>query len=279
MEKAREIKEIFNKEKPNKKLGQNFLINEDTVKKIIEAGALCQEDKILEIGPGLGVLTEKLIQVSKKVIAVEKDKKLVTILEEKFKEANNLEIIEEDILNFSPPKDKLGEKYKIISNLPFYNSTTIIKKFLEAEDSPKLMIVLLQKEVAERILAQKKESFLSILVKFHADSFFIQKVPRHFFWPKPKVEGVVIKIVPHQRYIRNAKFNLSFFKTIEAGFAHPRKQLKNNLSKLCDKSYLAKLFKKESLLLKKRAEDIPVEKWIEITENLFDYTAKKDRIK
>lgn len=227
--------------KPKRSLGQNFLKSEKIAQEIVEAGEVGPEDVVLEIGPGKGILTEELLKKAKKVIAVEKDKELTDYLAQKFsKEIENkkLEIIHGDILHLEA---ELPSEYKIIANIPYYITSRFLRTFLESDFQPSLMVLMVQKEVAERIvgkLARRRggESLLSISVKAYGRPEIIRKVPAGFFSPAPKVDSAVLKIsgiskdffnLPDMRCREGAENK--FFETVKKGFSQKRKMLINNL--------------------------------------------------
>lgn len=246
--------------KPLKKLGQNFLTNRGITEKIIKSADLKPDDVVLEIGPGLGVLTKRLAEKAKKVITVEKDKRLIETLEQELKGYKNVEIINEDILKFNlnsrlrSPRCSFGEaggndsKYKVVANLPFYIASPVIQKFLEAENRPTEMILLVQKEVAQRITAKPpKMSLLAVSVQFYAKPEILFYVSKGSFRPSPKVDAACLKISPLPIWERRS------LSQVRAGFAHPRKQLGSNLPK--------DLLLKAGIDPTRRAETLTVEEW------------------
>ncbi|MFA6354803.1 MAG: 16S rRNA (adenine(1518)-N(6)/adenine(1519)-N(6))-dimethyltransferase RsmA, partial [Candidatus Paceibacterota bacterium] len=218
-----------------KSMGQNFLKSKEALFKMCEASSLCDKDIVIEIGPGKGALTEKLLERVRQVIAIEKDHDLMEILNEKFdKEIKNkkLVLLNEDILNFDPLIHGLGEgKYKIVANIPYNITGLIIRKFLSETIKPTSMTLLVQKEVAERIVARDgKESILSLSVKAYGEPKYIMKVHKRFFSPSPKVDSAIIHIGNiGNKYFRNKNEEKVFFEVIKAGFAHKRKVLRKNL--------------------------------------------------
>ena len=176
---------------PNKKLGQNFLFDEDSLETI--ASEVTKNDTVIEIGPGLGTLTAILAEKANKVIAIELDGKMVEILQERFKLYNNVQIIKDDILHIDI--DKIAPKAKIVANLPYYITTSIITKLLKS--NIKDITILIQKEVAERICAEpgtKKAGAITYFVKYYADSAIIKNVPKECFIPSPEVESSIVRI-------------------------------------------------------------------------------------
>lgn len=268
--------------KVKKLLGQNFLKSNLALKKIIEAGEISPRDIILEIGPGKGALTEKLLEKAGCVIAVEKDRNLFELLQEKFAKeisAGKLILIEGDILKFNPSiyKLKIGN-YKLISNIPYNITGAILKKFLQGNPStplgtrnqPSMMVLMVQNEVAKRICVhcvhtrygQGKESILSISVKAYGEPKMIMKVPARYFSPAPKVDSAIIAIknISRKIFTENKINEEKFWKIVRAGFAHKRKKLSSNLKKYIGPSYVVKLGNK-------RAEDLSLEDWVSLVKN------------
>lgn len=257
-----------------KSMGQNFLKSQEALRKMCEAGEICDQDIILEIGPGKGALTEKLLEKAKKVFVIEKDRDLVVILEEKFaNEIKNkkLEIIEGDCLDFSPDIYFKNISYKIIANIPYNITGAIFKKFLSCDTQPERMVVLVQKEVAERIVARdKKESILSLSVKAYGTPRYIMKVHKRFFSPEPKVDSAIIAITNISKSnFKTEKEERNFFNIIKTGFAHKRKVLRKNLENSEVRlPKIDEMFEKLGINPKARAEDIKFEIWLKISQNL-----------
>ena len=280
--------------KAKKSLGQNFLKSIPALNKIIEAGEISAEDIILEIGPGKGALTSKLLEKSNHVIAIEKDDQLFDFLKIKFEKqiaSGSLVLVHGDILKFnvqqnflkrtlgrsdgdgqrkSSVEDFRGESkdvfcnYKIIANIPYNITGAILKKFLTEKYQPRLMVLMVQHEVGKRIVANNgKESILSISVKTYGEPKMILKVPARYFSPAPKVDSAIISIknISRKTFIENKMEENKFWELIHAGFAHKRKKLSSNLKK-----YLSKDQKNE--LNNKRAEDLKVEDWITLIKKV-----------
>ncbi|KKT14988.1 MAG: Ribosomal RNA small subunit methyltransferase A [Parcubacteria group bacterium GW2011_GWF2_44_8b] len=252
-----------------KSLGQHFLKSERAISKIVEAGDLVPDDAVLEIGPGEGVLTEKLLAVGCKVIAVEKDDALFEFLKEKFyKEikAGKLELVHDDILNF---KLKI-EHYKLIANIPYNITGAILKKFLGAKNQPKTMALLVQKEVAKRIIRRPlggsaskwgKESILSISVKAYGTPRYVETVKAGSFVPMPKIDSAIIAIENISKQFFQGFREDDFFKTLKTGFKSKRKKLSSNLSTIFGKNKIREVFQKLNLDDNLRAEDVGIETW------------------
>jgi 16S rRNA (adenine1518-N6/adenine1519-N6)-dimethyltransferase len=258
-----------------KSMGQNFLKSQEALRMMCSAGEVNSTDMILEIGPGKGALTEKLLEKAGCVIAIEKDRDLIEILKEKFvNEIKNkkLILIEGDILEFN-----LGEvvlNFKVIANIPYNITGAIFKKFLSSDTQPERMVLLVQKEVAERIVARDgKESILSLSVKVYGNPKYMMKVHKRFFSPEPKVDSAIVAITNiSKNNFKTKEEETRFFNVVKAGFAHKRKVLRKNLENM---PYLEvglpnidKIFEKLGINPKTRAEDIKVEKWLQISRDL-----------
>ncbi len=256
------IKEILDKYqiKPSKSLGQNFLIDKNILDKIILASNLSKKDIVLEIGPGIGTLTQELAKLAGKVIAIEKDHDMVNILAETLKDFHNIHIIEGDALTLDPKPYTLYPKYKLIANIPYYLTSHLIRTFLECENPPQEIILLIQKEVAQRICAKPPfMNLLAVSVQFYATPEIISYVSKNCFLPAPKVDSAIISIKDIGSRIESSEF----FKIVKAGFSHPRKQLANNFCsalKMERKAVDAWLLK-NNIKPNQRAETLSIEDW------------------
>lgn len=252
--------------KAKKSLGQNFLKSEKILGDIVRAGNVNKKDIVLEIGPGKGALTEKILEKSDFVIAVEKDRDLYSFLKDKFKNEiakKRLILIEGDILNLNLENINLTpNNYKVIANIPYNITGLILRKFLTEENYPSTMVLMLQHEVVRRILAKdKKESILSISVKAYGSPKMIMKVGARYFSPAPKVDSAVISIenISKKVFNENKITENSFWGLIHAGFSHKRKKLSNNLKGYKDINSQTFLQFKD-----KRAEDLSLEDWVKL---------------
>ena len=264
--------------RPLKRLGQNFLIDRIVLGRIIKAANISPRDTILEIGPGLGVLTQELAKKAKQVVAVEKDPKMIEILKETLKDFKNVEIIQEDILKSNIQELISNAQYKVVANLPYYIVSPIIRQFLEyAQVGPLQMILMVQKEVAQRICENPpRMNLLAVSVQFYAKPEIVSYISKKSFWPQPKVDGAILKISNLKSQISKIDKDL-FFKIVKAGFLHPRKQILNNLSEglalsLPNELKLNKPRVKTWLLKNKisplqRAETLSIEAWINLTKS------------
>ncbi|MES2213818.1 MAG: 16S rRNA (adenine(1518)-N(6)/adenine(1519)-N(6))-dimethyltransferase RsmA [Patescibacteria group bacterium] len=250
---------------PKKSLGQHFLTSTGAIEDILDAGDVTGDDQILEVGPGKGVLTEKLIEFADKVIAIEKDRDLIPLLEEKFAKEikkGKISILEQDILEFDP--STIQGEYKLIANLPYYITGQFIRKFLETEFQPERMVLMLQKEVAERIARSEKESILSISVKAYGTPFYIKTVKAGSFFPAPNVDSAILAINDISKEFFKGFTEEHFFTLLHAGFQSKRKKLSSNLSAVAPKEKVKEVFLSLALDDNTRAEDLSLENWRKI---------------
>lgn len=250
--------------KPSKKYGQNYLVNLGIVKKIIENSDLKKDDIVIEVGPGFGALTFELAQKVKKVFAFEIEKQLETYWEDKENEYKNIEIIWGNVLNHYDNLIKDLTNFKIVANLPYQITSELLRLFLENKKKPESITVMVQREVADRILEKDtKTSLLSLSIKYYGEVKMISKVSRGSFFPAPKVDSAVIQIILDKKEKQNEKY---FFEVVRAGFKNKRKQVSKNLSESLKiervkiNKILAELGLKDDI----RAEKISLENWEKI---------------
>lgn len=261
--------------KPKKSLGQNFLIQPAYAEKMIDAAGVTSGDSVLEVGPGKGILTEKLLRHAKKVIAVEKDEALVSLLQEKFAEdiqLGKLLLIAGDILqvlasplSFGAYHSLAEESFTVIANIPYYITGELIRVLLSGTFIPRRMVLMVQKEVAVRIIARnKKESLLSLSVKAYGTPSYITTVGKRNFFPVPAVDSAILAIDEISRDFFKTIDEKRFFDLLHAGFAHKRKLLVSNLreaSSKLGKSDLQTVFERLGIPKNTRAEDLSIETW------------------
>jgi len=252
-----------------KHLGQNFLKSGKALRDIILSAKISEKDVVLEIGPGKGALTEKVLESAGKVIAIEKDEDLIPILEEKFAEEiknKKLILLKDDVLTFD--LSKLPKKYKIVANIPFYITGAILEKFLESKRQPECMALIVQKEVAERVVARDgKESILSMSVRIFGEPKFVAKIPARYFSPEPKVDSAILLIENIKNTLKE-KDKDRFFTFVKKGFSQKRKTLLKNLSGLgLPKELLEVKFKELNINPNIRAEKLSVSDWVLLSKH------------
>ncbi len=257
--------------RPSKQYGQNFLLNEEVIEKMIEAGEVNKKDTVVEVGPGFGVLTLPLCEKAGKVLAYEIEKKIAPYWEERVKEYKNLEIIWGNVLHsqkFTKSIRSLEEigKYKVVANLPYQITSAVLRFFLEKENKPEMMVLMVQKEVGERICAKSGDlSVLGISIQYYGEPEIVQIVNRGDFYPAPKVDSAVIKI-KIKKDLPEIDEN-KFFALVRAGFVNKRKLLSKNLQNYLgkkNKEAIDKAFEKMGFLSNVRAQELSVEDWIKL---------------
>ena len=279
--------------KPKKSFGQNFLTSTAARAAIVGAGHIQTGESILEIGPGKGFLTEALLLAGAQVTAVELDLELVSFLKEKFNTESfkQIQILHADILKYDI--SALPDKYKLIANIPYYITGAIIERFLSATHKPSLMVVLVQREVAERIVARdSKESILSIAVKVYGEPQIVTRVSAGSFYPKPKVDSAVLSIANinndfFDSFTDPGRAELLFFKVLKGGFQYKRKYLISNLIKILNnmlsnetltidpaktvqiQNILIQTLKDIGLDERARAENVTIEGWKHIFSAIY----------
>lgn len=253
---------------PKKSLGQHWLKSPAVRRRIIEAAELKPGEAVVEVGPGRGFLTSGLLAAGAKVVAVEKDRRLVAYLQEKFSQeirSGNLELICDDILNFEPGRIKAGS-YKLVANIPYYLTSRLLRRFLTADRQPERAVLMMQKEVARRIVgsprragASPKESILSLSVKAYGRPRCLFTVPAGQFSPRPRVDSAVLVIAEISKARLSDIDEKIFFSLLKRGFGGKRKMLKNSLAGSA--SVLQRCKIKESA----RAEELTLDDWLCLT--------------
>jgi 16S rRNA (adenine1518-N6/adenine1519-N6)-dimethyltransferase len=254
-----------------KSLGQNFLISPRVVEAIALAGEIAKGERVVEVGPGKGVLTRELLRAGAVVTAIEKDDRLIPILSQEFKKEiaeGSLTLMHGDVMDITPQSLSLEEEnYKVIANIPYYITGALIRSFLSTKIKPSLMVLMVQKEVANRIIARDgKESILSLSVKAYATPSLVMSVSRGNFFPIPNVDSAVIKLSNIQNPFADERHEERFFEIVKAGFSQKRKKLSSNLSSVMNKEDVARAFEALGIGENARAEDIPLSSWLALSK-------------
>ncbi|MCC0662857.1 16S rRNA (adenine(1518)-N(6)/adenine(1519)-N(6))-dimethyltransferase RsmA [Clostridioides sp. ZZV15-6597] len=265
-------KEVVKKHnfKFSKSLGQNFLIDSNIIDKILDGARVTEGDNIIEVGPGIGTLTREMGKVAEKVVAIEIDKNLIPILKDTLSDLENIEVINQDILKVDIQeliKDKLnGGPVKLVANLPYYITTPIVMKFLEEDIPVTDIVVMVQKEVADRMNAvpsTKDYGALSIAVQYYCETEIVAKAPRHMFIPQPNVDSTVIGLHVRAEKKYDVHNEEIFFKTVKASFGQRRKTLLNSLGGLgfLNKDEIREILKEANIDEKRRGETLSIEEF------------------
>jgi 16S rRNA (adenine1518-N6/adenine1519-N6)-dimethyltransferase len=253
--------------KAKKSFGQNWLRDEFVLDEIIKSAEIFKEDNLLEVGPGLGTLTQKLVDSGANVVAVEADRDLLPRLNNKFQGKVNFKLIEGDILKFD--YSQMPPKYKVVANIPYYLTSNLIRSLLEAQNPPQLMVLLVQKEVAQRILAKPGDmSVLAFSVQYYAKAEFVIDVNKELFEPIPKVDSAVIKITRLNRPAFESDTK-KLFRLVKAGFGEKRKMLRNSLAGGLgiETSKVLELLETSGIAPTARAQELSMQDW----ENLYNH--------
>ncbi len=257
--------------KIKKSLGQNFLIDQNILKKIVDLSNIGKDTLVIEIGPGIGALSEFILDKCGYLVMYEIDKRLIPILNDTLKDYKNFKLINEDFLESDVQSDIKDLNFKeivLISNLPYYVTIPIITKIIEDDLPIQKLILMMQKEVAERLSAKpntKKYSSLSIFIQYNYDVKTLMNVSRNVFYPKPNVDSSVLKLEKRKKYFVNDE--KLFFRFVKEAFSQRRKMLKNNLRNF-DLKKLEKIFTELNLSLMQRAEELKIEDYINIVNRL-----------
>lgn len=255
-----------------KQFGQNFLQHAVWVERLVDSADLNDQDLVIEIGPGEGVVTERLAQSAKEVMSLEIDSELIPVLNEKFQAYDNITIVPTDVLQWD--EKSLGDrKFKVVASLPYNISKKIINKFLLAENKPQQMALLIQKEVAYDYVATKPNAkFLGTVAQIYADIELTTTIPRNAFFPMPKVDGGVLKFTNIKPKRENPEELIKF---IKIGYSAPRKKLSGNLANLgYDKSQLEALLVKLNLSATARPQELDLNDWQALFAKISEVSKK-----
>ncbi|UCH42366.1 MAG: ribosomal RNA small subunit methyltransferase A [Dehalococcoidales bacterium] len=257
-----------------KGLGQHFLVDEAVLNRIVAEAELAPTDVIIEVGSGLGVLTRELSWRAGRVIAVELDNNLAAILSQVIAPYDNVVIINEDVLKVEPADlltevdvEKLSRSYKVVANLPYYITSPVLRHFLEAEKRPDVMILMVQKEVAEDIVGRPdRRSLLSISVQLYGQPEIVDSVPAGCCSPAPEVDSAILKITPYTQPALDVGDREGFFTLVRAGFSASRKQIGNSLAQGLgvSKDEALALLMVAGILPQRRAETLTLEEWAQL---------------
>jgi len=265
--------------RPRRHRGQNFLVSPAILQQIVEAAELTPEDWAIEVGPGPGNLTRLLAEAAGRVIAVEVDPQLLDILREDLQGYENVSPILGDVRDLTPAEllraggdSEATHPYKVVANLPYYLTSLILRHFLEAAPAPRLMVVTVQWEVAQRIVARPpRMSLLSVAIQFYGEPEVVRKVPAGAFYPRPKVDSAIVRIRVKGSSAWPHSHPRAYFRVVAGGFAHRRKQLRNALSRSLGIPVPVVLgaLEQAQIAPTHRAESLNLEEWARLTDALL----------
>lgn len=217
--------------RPNKSFGQNFLIDRSVLEQMVEAAEIERDDQVLELGAGTGVLTRELARRARRVVAVELERDMLTLLAKTTGALPNVERLARNLLYLDPQEVFAQEPYKLVANLPYYITAPTFRHFLESANKPRLLVVMVQYEVAQRMVAGPGDmSLLGVSVQFYGQPSIVARVPARAFYPAPKVDSAILRVDVHNHVPLSLAERDDFFRIVQAGFAERRKQLHNSLT-------------------------------------------------
>ncbi|HEY1390825.1 MAG TPA: 16S rRNA (adenine(1518)-N(6)/adenine(1519)-N(6))-dimethyltransferase RsmA [Ktedonobacterales bacterium] len=251
----------------NKGLGQHLLTSRKALNAVVGAADLTPDDRVLEVGAGPGVMTRELAQLARRVVAVELDRAVLPVLRETTADLPNVEIIPRNLLEVQPEEVFGAEPYKLVANLPYYITSLILRHLLESANPPRVLVVMVQREVAERLVAGPGEmSLLALSVQFYGAPRIITYVPSTAFFPPPRVDSAVVRVDLHPAPLLDAATTEQFFALIHAGFAEKRKQLHNTLARHLDASRetISRWLAEGEIDPMRRAQTLSLDEWLRL---------------
>lgn len=252
---------------PNKSFGQNFLIDRSVLRRIIEAAEINAGEQVLELGAGTGVLTRELARHARRVVAVELERDMLALLAETTRNFANVELIERNLLYVDPAEIFGAEAYKLVANLPYYITAPTFRHFLESANPPRLLVVMVQYEVAQRIVAAPGDlSLLGVSIQFYGKPDIVAHVPARAFYPAPKVDSAILRVDLKDEVPLAHKQRDSFFRLVQAGFSERRKQLHNSLARGLHRkdAEVQAWLKAADIDPGRRAETLSIEEWLQL---------------
>jgi len=257
--------------RPNKSFGQNFLVDRSVLANIVEAAEISASDEILELGAGTGVLTRELAKQARRVVAVELERNMLALLAKMTSNYVNVELLARNLL-FVDPADVFGTApYKLVANLPYYITAPTFRHFLESANPPRLLVVMVQQEVAQRIVAEPGDlSLLAVSIQFYGRPQIIARVPANAFYPAPKVDSAILRVELHAEAPLTAGERDSFFRVVQAGFSERRKQLHNALTRGLHRKNedIRAWLQAADIDTSRRAETLSIEEWLRVWKHI-----------
>jgi 16S rRNA (adenine1518-N6/adenine1519-N6)-dimethyltransferase len=259
--------------RPHKSFGQNFLIDRSVLQAIVDAAEISPDDEILEVGAGIGVLTQELARRARRVVAVEVERDMLVLLQETIGDYPNVDLVAGNLLYFDSSKTFGQAAYKLVANLPYYITAPTFRHFLESSNPPRLLLVMVQLEVAQRIVAGPGDlSLLGISVQFYGQPRIVARVPSQAFYPAPKVDSAVLRVDVYPQAPLSVEERHRFFRVVQAGFSERRKQLHNSLTHgLHHKNeHVRSWLALAGIDASRRAETLSIEEWLRLWHVIDD---------
>ena len=253
--------------RPNKSFGQNFLVDRSILQQVVDAAELETTDQVLEVGAGTGVLTRELAARAARVVAVELEQDMLTLLSGTIGSYPNIEILARNLLYLDPQEVFGTQPYKLVANLPYYITAPTFRHFLESTNPPRLLVVMVQYEVAQRIVAEPGDlSLLGVSVQFYGQPRIITRVPARAFYPSPKVDSAILRVDVNPQAPLTPGERDTFFRVVHAGFSERRKQLHNSLAHGLHRKdeEIRKWLSAASIEANRRAETLSIEEWLRL---------------
>lgn len=257
--------------RPNKSFGQNFLVDRNVLRQIVDAARLDPGEQVLEVGAGTGVLTRELARQARRVVAVEIERDMIALLRETTAGFQNIELVTRSLLDLDPQEVFGQEPYKLVANLPYYITAPTLRHFLESGNPPRLLVVMVQYEVAKRIVAGPGDlSLLGVSIQFYGRPEIVATVPARAFYPAPKVDSAILRVEVNDQVPLTRKERDSFFRVVQAGFAERRKQLHNALTHHLHRKNeeIRSCLIAAKIDPSRRAETLSIEEWLRLWEAL-----------
>ena len=257
--------------RPNKSFGQNFLIDRSVLERMVEAAGIEADDQVLELGAGTGVLTRELARRARRVVAVELERDMLTLLEEMTSTLPNVELLARNLLYLDPQDVFAQEPYKLVANLPYYITAPTFRHFLESGNKPRLLVVMVQYEVAQRMVAGPGDmSLLGVSVQFYGQPSIVARVPARAFYPAPKVDSAILRVDVHDHVPLTQEERDGFFRLAQAGFAERRKQLHNSLTHHLHRKNeeVRACLVAANIDPSRRAETLTIDEWLTLWEKM-----------
>lgn len=259
--------------RPNKSFGQNFLVDRPTLMRIVEAAEIHASDEVLEVGAGTGVLTRELAKRGRRVVAVELERDMLTLLAETTSGYTNVELLARNLLYLDPVEVFGHTPYKLVANLPYYITAPTFRHFLESANPPRLLVVMVQYEVAQRIVASPGDlSLLGVSIQFYGQPQIIARVPASSFYPAPKVDSAILRVDVNPQAPLTHEERKALFRVVQAGFSAKRKQLHNSLTHGLHRKNedIRTWLAAANIDATRRAETLSIEEWLQLWRYMKD---------